>query len=110
MVLHILVIDKGNELNIYKPFRQCTLKDFTSRNYTEYEESDLGNMLCPDVPNNYSMFRLESKYTNKTFRQSFSVDVLKCNLEVNPDCKNETEQQRFFESFYWTFEILESMV
>ena len=62
------------------------------------------------MPDDYDMFRLEGKYNNKTFRQSFSVDFLKCNLQVNPNCKNETEQLKFFKEFFWTFYILEGMV
>ena len=90
--LHKLRRTSDNFDNIYIPFRRCTHDDFKSRNYTlEANDSDL-NYLCPNMTMSDSL-RIESKYTNTTFRESFSIEMLRCNRDLNPNCKNETEQR-----------------
>jgi hypothetical protein len=86
------------------------MSDFKSRNY-EIDESTLeNNYLCPDIASDDDQYRIESSYSNRTFRQSFSVEIQACNLEINPTCKNMTEQLWFLETFYYTFYLLQSRV
>ena len=52
------------------------------------------------------MFRLESSYTNTTFRQQIQVDIILCNNQTNPNCKPRQEQEKFLQNFYFTMYLL----
>ena len=62
--------------------------------------------MCPDLGKDNTNFWVQGKYTDQTFRQSFSVEINACNPQLRSTCKNENEIRRFVESFYFTLYIL----
>jgi hypothetical protein len=107
--LHMHIRNGDENTNIYRPFRNCRSEDFSSRNFT-FDTNDFHSQICPDIDLDYELLRLEGKYTNTSFRQSFSMEMMKCNSQFNDDCKGDNEQKEFFDMFYYTFYVLQGSV
>ena len=45
-----------------------------------------------------------------TFRQSFSVEIIKCNREINKWCKNDSDISKLLKQFYFTYYIVQQRV
>jgi hypothetical protein len=86
------------------PFRNCRVEDFSSRKYVGDSkfQSSIPNMLCPNTEKFKDLYIIKNGYTNYDFRQSFSIKVLECNIEVNPNCRSSEEQKNFLKAFYFT--------
>ena len=88
-----------------KEFRNCRVEDF-EQNGIQVDErfkSLLVYRLCPDVDEAYNYYRVMNSYSNTTHRESFSVELWKCNSNINTNCKSDDEIQDFLRSFYFTF-------
>ena len=69
--------------------RRCTVKDFEDRGITfesEDKKISAGFRLCPDMEN-MDYLKVSNGYTNSFMRNSFSLEILKCNSDLNPNCK-----------------------
>lgn len=89
--------------HIYKTFKNCELEDFTSKGYPSDQSfsTKVHSLLCPDLTVSPEQFMVEGKYTNNTYRQSFSIEISVCN-QTESRCKNETEIRRFLSAYYFT--------
>lgn len=89
--------------HIYKTFKNCDAEDFTARGYNGDGSfiKDVETLLCPDLSEGPEQFKVEGKYTNNTFRQSYSIEISVCN-QTQSYCKNETEIARFLSAYYFT--------
>ena len=47
-----------------------------------------------------------NSYTNYTDRQSFAVEILKCNLDKNPNCRSDAEITKVLDLIYFTYYYL----
>ena len=68
--------------------RRCTAKDFQERGITfdhKLKELAAGWRLCPDMEK-MDFLRATNGYTNSLSRNSFSLEILKCNKTSNPSC------------------------
>jgi hypothetical protein len=103
--INIIVDNKNEKYNrhIYKTFKNCDLADFTDKGFPVDGsfKAKVPSLLCPDLSEKPEQFMVEGKYTNSSFRQSFSIEVSVCN-QTQSHCKNETEIQRFLSGYYFT--------
>lgn len=99
------------DLNWNKEFRNCNFEDFSSRNYSGASDPGFSDEVhanfCPDIDKNFSSYVVAEKYTNTTFRQSFSVEIQLCDSGRNSACKNTTEIDALLTTFYFTFFTLQ---
>ena len=110
IMIHIYIRTDNGKQHIYRSFRNCRVSDFENRNYFPDEafQEDLSKKnLCPDIQPDDELYRLESKYSNRTFRQSFSVEIMKCTNDTNPNCKDDIEIEQFLKQFYFTMYTLQ---
>jgi len=49
-------------------------------------------------------------YTNYTDRNSFAVEIIKCNNKVNPNCKDEKDIAKVLDLIYFTYYYLEESI
>jgi hypothetical protein len=95
--------------NIYIPFRNCEPNDFEKRGYPVNKafRKDIKKLFCPEIDKYPDLFSLSGKYTNKTHRESFSVEIHNCMSDVSSYCKNETMNTKFHETYYYTMYTLQ---
>lgn len=94
-----------------RPFRTCSLTDFTKRNYHPDEsfKSIISEFFCPKV-DDFEQYFVEGKYANTTYRMSFSIQMHVCSKASNPNCKQPKEIDSFLEEYYFTFYNLKERV
>ena len=71
VMLHIQIRKPKETIHILRPFRNCRVSDFINKNYEpdEYFAEQLKQRnLCPDVHTDDEFYKVESKYSNMTFR------------------------------------------
>ena len=113
IMLHSYIRTNNGSYNIYKPFRNCQTKDFTDKGYTPDTQFNikLGKVnLCPDIDADDEFYKIEGKYSNMTFRQSFSVEIMKCHNETDGTCKEDSDIKLFLKQFSYTFYTLQERV
>ena len=103
--INTIVDNKDEKYNrhIYKPFKNCELSDFTDKGFPADDtfKSTVNSLLCLDLSQNPEQFMVEGKYTNSSYRQSFSIEISVCNQSLS-NCKPEAEIQRFLSAYYFT--------
>ena len=78
-------IFKGVSHYIKTSFRRCTVEDFKSRNMAHLSEKELSvytKRFCPATEILGDNYFIKNGYTNSTERVSFSVEVVRCNPDV----------------------------
>lgn len=70
----------------------------------------IGTYICPDAPSNFDYYRVENKYTNYTYRVSFSVDIHMCIPTNGITCKSNDKVKLFLEDYYFTFFTLQERI
>ena len=58
----------------------------------------------------FKEYRLEGSYNDMNYRQSFTIDINKCNPKINKNCAPEADLLKFYETFIWTFYVIEGAV
>ena len=99
--------DGKGDTNVYIPFKNCEVKDFENRKYSPLPDflKVLEGYMCPDFTVGAERFGIQGRYTDLSFRSSFSVEIHKCNPRYR-SCKSDDEIRRFLETFYFTMYIL----
>lgn len=110
----IHIQERSNDQSKYLviPFRKCKLEDFTLRDFEPDQKmaEKIGTYICPDAPSDFDYYRVENKYTNYTYRVSFSVDIHICIPGGRIECKSNESVKRFLEDYYFTFYTLQERV
>ena len=68
--------------------RPCVESDFSERGLTIVDKSYYAERMCSDVKD--SMYKVQNDYSNKTLRNSFSIEILTCSKFTSKECKSET--------------------
>lgn len=61
---------------------------------------------CPDFSEDGIDLLIENSYTNTSLRKSFSMEILTCSLDRNPNCKSREEVDKFLHAFRFTQYVL----
>ena len=78
---------------------------------TETLKKNMAFRLCPDIDEDYNYYRVMNSYTNYTHRESFAVNILRCNSDLpNTDCKGDGDIRTFFNHFYFTSFIIHDKI
>lgn len=62
--------------------------------------------MCPDVSEGEEDYKLKSDYSNQTLRDSVSIQILKCNKNINPNCKSSEDSKRLFKRILFNIYVL----
>ena len=66
----------------------CTAEDFIKNGYDDISD-EFGNVikarLCPDVPDEAPWYMVKNDYANVTERMSVSLQIVKCNQNLDKD-------------------------
>ena len=91
--------------------RQCTVKDFKSRNFDFKNEfhDHIEQRLCPDIEKD-DFYQVQGAYSNQTLRNSFSVEILKCSDQISTTCKSDPEIELLLSKIFFTLYTLDSSV
>ena len=57
---------------------------------------------CPAIENIQSEFTLKNTYAEKIDRESFSIEISKCNSQVHDNCKPDDEIEELLSYFMFT--------
>ena len=65
LVIHVKIRTQDGSKDIYRPYRNCKITDFTKYGYEADEafKDAVADYFCPDL-DNFDLYRIESKYTN----------------------------------------------
>lgn len=67
--------------------------------------------ICPDILERDPMFKVINGYTNEDFRQSFSLELWKCNSKYGgKKCRSDSEIRSFLKSVFFTIFAINSEV
>ena len=87
-------------------FRLCTDKDFEKNGYDISKSFShiVKGRLCPDVPEEAPWYMIKNVYANETERVSISLQIVKCNKNLNKNqiCKSDREIEAFLDNVYFT--------
>jgi len=104
---------KGKSSYKISNFRKCKIEDFTRHGFEigEFERSIYLNRFCPEIDDKVlDDYRVMNGYTNYTDRNSFAVEIIKCNINKNKNCKSENDIAKVLDLIYFTFYYLEESI
>ena len=104
-VLNLQIKKDGVKSNEIKFWRPCTKKDFEDNGISMDDpivsQRLLRNRICPNIDRASSDWGVSNSYSNNEYRQSFSVELWKCNSDFER-CKPESDIDRVLKSVYFT--------
>ena len=86
--------------------RPCVESDFSERGIITVDKSYYAGRMCSDVKD--KMYKVQNDYSNKTLRNSFSIEILTCSEFTSKECKSEAEIEYFLDRVFFTTYSLES--
>ena len=99
-----------NGKNIYHkhPFRFCNEKDYVG--IKVLLKQDVKNRLCPNVDDDMHDYKVKNSLMNKHNRNSYAIEIRKCDRVLNQNCESEYEIEQFFKNVYFSLNVIKSRV
>ena len=69
---------------------------------TEEFEKIISKRLCPDVAKNETLYKVRNVYSNPHSRNSFSIEIRKCEENINKNCKPKELIDDFMSEVFFT--------
>ena len=66
--------------------------------------------MCPDMLENTNFFNVANSYSDEEYRESFSIEIWKCDKTHNKKCESDEEINRLLRSVYFTLYQVEERV
>ena len=87
-------------------FKKCTKEDFKRQGYSREIDIGVDHLLyfaqTPKNSQTTTNSKICIRITDMNERVSMSIDIITCNKEFVPNCKNETEIKEILSLLYFT--------
>ena len=64
---------------------------------------DYENRICPDLDSVKDHLRVKNDYSNVDDRDSFQIEIVKCNKSRSKNCRDNAATQKMLDTIFFTF-------